>query len=82
MPSRIIPRRRPSSSHSSQSKSPITITRNQPITKIAATSSDSAFFSDGTNSNSLSSTVPTNQSTKPISQTDHSQVKNQSIDYK
>jgi hypothetical protein len=51
--------RRPSSSHSSQSKSPVTITRNQPLT------TDSAIGSDGTSSNSVSSTV-TNKPTTTV----------------
>jgi histone-lysine N-methyltransferase SUV420H len=46
-------RRRPSSSHSSVSKSPVTLTKHHPLT------TDSAIGSDGTSSNSLSSTVPT-----------------------
>ncbi|CAM4878191.1 unnamed protein product [Rotaria socialis] len=62
---RRIPRRRPSSSHSSSSKSYVVMTRYQP--KITITSSDSAFFSDGTNSNSQSSTVPMKQTRKTIS---------------
>ncbi|CAF0741059.1 unnamed protein product [Adineta steineri] len=65
-PNRIILRRRPSSSHSSLSKSPVTVVRNQTTTSTTTTmftSSDSAFFSDGTNSNSLSSTIQSKQTT-------------------
>lgn len=56
--SKLISRRRPSSAHSFESKSPVTITRNQPTT----TTTDSAIGSDGTSSNSLSPTV----ATKPV----------------
>ncbi|UJR28834.1 hypothetical protein I4U23_010058 [Adineta vaga] len=71
----IIPRRRPSSTHSSSSKSPITISRNQPaLPSAATTSSDSAFFSDGTNSNSRSSTKPSKQTTRATSHMTHSQT--------
>ncbi|CAF0853030.1 unnamed protein product [Rotaria sordida] len=71
-PNRRIPRRRPSSSHSSSSKSSVIMTRNQPT--ITVTSSDSAFFSDGTNSNSQSSTIPIKQTTETISQIPHLQT--------
>ncbi|CAF4923091.1 unnamed protein product [Rotaria sp. Silwood1] len=69
---RRIPRRRQSSSHSSSSKSSVIIIRNQPT--ITVTSSDSAFFSDGTNSNSQSSTIPIKQTRETISQISHLQT--------
>ncbi|CAF1455458.1 unnamed protein product [Adineta ricciae] len=72
---RLITRRRPSSTHSSSSKSPVTISRNQPTPSTATTtSSDSAFFSDGTNSTSRSSTIPTKQTTESTSNTTQSQT--------
>ncbi|CAF2745873.1 unnamed protein product [Rotaria sp. Silwood2] len=71
-PNRRIPRRRRSSSHSSSSKSSVIIARNQPT--ITITSSDSAFFSDGTNSNSQSSIIPIKQTTETTSQMSHLQT--------
>ena len=74
-PNRIILRRRPSSSHSSQSQSPVTVPRAQPSTNPTTASSDSAFFSDGTTSNSLSSTITGKKATGSALQSSSAQVR-------
>lgn len=61
-----VARRRPSSDHSSSSKSSVATSRHT-LPTATGTSCDSAFFSDGTNSNSLSSTAAVKPVTRPIS---------------